>query len=192
MRLKRLLSMRQVTPVFLVVCIFSLSACVSVTPTIPVTDTDQAWKTHSNSLYQQQQWLAHLTLIGVNQQQKFKVRAIWQQQDDHYTIKLRDFIGRTVAVIEGSPEGVQAKTSKGQSYTGNTAEELIVELFDMQIPVAGMRYWLLGVPKPNVELDRLELNQVGVADLLGQEGWLMSYADYSQSEAQAPTQSGFI
>ena len=167
---------------FITLCVLSLPACVSVTPVIPVEDADLAWKTRSEYLYQQNHWTAHLALIGANHQQKFKTRAVWEQHGDHYTIKLRDFIGRTIAIIEGSPQGVQAKTSKGQHYTGHNAEDLIAQLFDIQIPVSGMRYWLLGLPKPNVQVNQLVLNNAGLADQVTQEGWSMTYPYYLDND----------
>lgn len=155
-----------------------LSACISVTPTIPKQDVDQAWKHRSAYLYQQNHWSAHMILIGVTAQEKFKTRAVWEQKGRDYTIKLRDFIGRTVAVIEGSAQGVVAKTSKGKIYQGENAEQLIQQLFAINIPISGMRYWLLGLPKPKIEVTQLDLNQAGMAKQISQQGWLMTYPYY--------------
>lgn len=166
-----------------------LSACVSVTPIVPTGDANQLWSTRSDYLYQQNYWDAQLSLIGVTDEQKFKTRAVWEQRGDRYTIKLRDFIGRTVAVIEGSSDDVYVKTSKGQTYQGDTAEQLIQQLFDIQIPVAGMRYWLLGLPKPDVEVTQLMLNDLGLAERVEQQGWSMSYPSYKQADPfHMPTQ----
>ncbi len=156
----------------------TLAGCVTVTPVITKQDAEQIWQARSNYLYQQTHWTAHLTLIGVTAEQKFKTRAIWEQKGDYYTIKLRDFIGRTVAIIDGSPEQVSAKTSKGEQFKGDSSEQLIKQLFDIQIPVAGMRYWLLGLPKPNVEVKQLALNDQGLAELVSQQGWAMNYPYY--------------
>jgi len=156
----------------------ALTGCVTVTPVITKQDADQIWQARSEYLYQQNHWTVHLALIGVTAEQKFKTRAIWEQKGDRYTIKLRDFIGRTVAIIDGSPEAVSAKTSKGEQFKGDNAEQLIKQLFDIQIPVAGMRYWLLGLPKPNVEIKQLALNDQGLAEQVNQQGWAMSYPYY--------------
>jgi len=153
---------------------------VTVTPVVPMGDANQLWNVRSDYLYQQDNWDAQLSLIGVNEQQKFKTRAVWEQRGDRYTIKLRDFIGRTVAVIEGSPDDVRIKTSKGQTYQGDTAEQLIEKLFDIQIPVSGMRYWLLGLPRPNIEVAQLMLNDLGLAEHVEQQGWSMSYPSYKE------------
>lgn len=160
-----------------------MSACVSVTPVVPSEGHDQLWQARTEYLYQQDHWTVHLSLIGVTEQQKFKTRAQWEQQGDHYTIKLRDFLGRTIAVIEGSPSEVHAKTSKGQHFKGDTAEQLIQQLFDIQIPVSGMRYWLLGLPKPDMPITQLSFDQRGLAQQLEQQAWSLQYPSYKQNDS---------
>jgi len=169
--------------ILIVFSTFTLTACVSVTQVPSSGDANQLWESRSDYLYKQNHWEAHLSLIGVSHQQKFKTRAVWLQDGDHYIIKLRDFIGRTVAVIEGSPEGVNAKTSKGQKFQGETAEQLIKQLFDINIPVSGMRYWLLGIPKPNVDVARLQLDDHGLAELIDQQDWSMVYSQYKDNNS---------
>ena len=155
-----------------------LSACVTVNQTTPVDDIDKTWLTRTGYLYEHPYWTAKMSLLGVTEEQKFKTKVIWQQQGDRYQIKLQDFIGRTVAIIDGSEASVVVKTSKGQRYQGDDAETLIQELFDMQIPVSGLRYWLQGVPQPDSQLDELKLSAEGLAESMHQHGWQMSYPYY--------------
>ena len=171
----------RITFAFILLLMLAMHGCVTLTPVPPAEDADLLWQTRSEYLYEQH-WTAHLALIGVTDQQKFKTRAVWEQQGERYTIKLRDFIGRTVAVIDGSPNGVKVKTSKGQHFQGDSAEQLIQELFDIHIPVTGMRYWLLGLPAPNAKVDMLALNDQGLADQLEQQGWAMSYPYYLNND----------
>lgn len=159
-----------------------LSACVSVTQVPPAEDVKQIWDARATYLYQQEDWEAQLSLVGVTDQQKFKTRVVWDQQSDDYQIKLRDFIGRTIAIINGSPSRVVAKTSKGQRYQGDDAETLIDELFAINIPVTGMRFWLQGLPVPNVEVDQLTFNDDGLAQTLNQQGWKISYPYYMSNK----------
>ena len=166
----------------LLMTLYLLSACVSVAPVTPTQDVNQVWQARANHLYAQTHWTAQMSLIGVTEQQKFKTRVTWKQQSEHYQIKLRDFIGRTIAVIDGSPEGVVAKTSKGKKYQGQDAETLISELFGIHIPVTGMRYWLQGIPLPDANVDRLILSDQGLAESISQQGWEMSYPHYLSND----------
>ena len=165
----------------LLLSVLLLSACVSITQLPPAGDTKQAWETRANYLYGVEDWAAQIVLVGNSHQQKFKTRVVWTQQSENYQIKLRDFIGRTVAIIDGTPSGVVAKTSKGERYQGDDAEALINELFAINIPVTGMRYWLQGIPMPNESIDELMLDDNGLAKTLSQQGWKISYPHYVQN-----------
>jgi outer membrane lipoprotein LolB len=166
----------------LLLSVLMLSACISVSQLPPVEDAKQEWDARANYLYGLEDWTAQIALIGNNHQQKFKTRAAWKQQSENYQIKLRDFIGRTVAIIEGTPSGVMAKTSKGERYQGDDAEALINDLFAINIPVTGMRYWLQGVPMPNESIDQLMLDENGLAKSLSQQGWSILYSHYLQND----------
>lgn len=161
----------------LLFAVLYLTACVT-TPPPPADDAQQQWNARTAYLYGLGVWTAHIALIGNSDQQKFKIRVEWKQQADHYQIKLRDFIGRTIAIIDGTPSSVVAKTSKGQRYEGEDAEALIDELFAINIPVSGMRYWLQGIPVPDEGIDQLTLDDHGLASHIRQQGWHISYPYY--------------
>lgn len=172
--------------------VLTLSACTTAPRIIPSDDADRAWQERKSFLYSHSDWIAHLSLVGVTQDEKFKTRIEWQQRSDGYQIKLRDFIGRTVALIDGSPEKVVVKTSKGERYEDQNAETLIYGLFGLRIPVAGMRYWLRGVPQPETGYADLELRADGLAEKMQQAGWRLSYQNYADNKpVRMPTQAVF-
>lgn len=159
-----------------------ISACVSVSKVPPLGDAQPLWVARSEYLYSQNNWRAQMSLLGMDGEQKFKTRADWTQKNDSYQIKLRDFIGRTIAIVDGQPLAVEVKTSKGQHYQGDNAEALINELFAINIPVSGMRYWLQGVPVPEQPVDRVILNAEGLAESISQQGWEITYPHYQFNE----------
>ena len=177
----RCFSIEQVKFSVLLLAVLQLPACITISQLPPVEDAKQVWDARTSYLYGQQDWTAHIALVGNKHQEKFKVRVIWKQQSEDYQIKLRDFIGRTIAIIDGTPSGVVAKTSMGERYQGDDAEALINQLFTINIPVTGMRYWLQGVPMPNETIDRIELDDNGLAKHLSQQGWTISYPQYVQN-----------
>lgn len=142
-----------------------------------------AWQSRNAALYLQDKWEVHFSLIGINQKQKFKTRVIWSQNKDQYQIKLKDFIGRTVAIIHGSPEHVEVKTSKGQHYQGSNANELVQNLFGIEIPLEGMRYWLRALPVPDQPHQQAIVDAQGLAQQMMQSGWQLDYADYDQYDS---------
>ncbi len=175
-------SIEQIKLSLLLLSVLMFSACISISQAPPTEDAKQIWDARTSYLYGLDDWQAKITLIGNSHQQKFKTRVSWKQQSENYQIKLRDFIGRTIAIIDATPSGVVAKTSKGERYQGDDPEALINELFAINIPVTGMRYWLQGIPLPNEKIDQLMLGDNGLATSLSQQGWKISYPHYLQND----------
>lgn len=163
--------------------VFVLSSCAVITQTVPTEEVNQTWQARTTYLNENKAWTVHMSLSGKTSQKKFSVRLVWGQQADHYQIKLRDFIGRTVAVIDGWPDKVVVNTSKGKKYESNDAESLLLELFDMHIPLKGLSYWLRALPKPESATQALVFNAQGLPENIQQEGWEMSYLDYQSYDA---------
>ena len=162
----------------LLLALACLYACGGMPVVAPVENRAESWQLRSEYLYENQHWTAHLSLLAVAQQQKFNTRLEWRQQAERYQITLKDFIGRTLAVIEGAPSVVTVKTARGQRYQGHNAEALINELFGLRLPVGGLRYWLQGLPQPGVELEKLVLSEQGLAEEISQLGWRITYPHY--------------
>ena len=154
----------------------------------PVVD----WSTHLEQMQALSEWQAQMVIYGQDRAEKFKLRLLWEQQGDRYQIKIKDFIGRTVAVFEGVPGQVSLKTSKGQHYQGEDADQLIEELLNLPIRISGMRYWLLGVPAPESAYQLLQVSADGLAAKIEQQGWQLKYLAYSQQSGQRlPSQAEF-
>ena len=173
----------------LIILVLLLGACAQPPKLIPVENPEQVWKVRSTYLYGREVWKANMSVVGATAEEKFKTRLNWDQNNNSYQIKLRDFIGRTVAIINGSDSHVSAKTSKGKTYKGETAEELLDEIAGMRIPLDGLRYWLRGLPEPGAKLDSFILGEDGVAKSMKQNGWQMSYPSYEKfGDIQMPKQ----
>ena len=119
-----------------------------------------------------------MSLLAVTAQEKFKARLQWQHAPDQYTIKMRDFIGRTVAVVEGKSEKVVAKTSTGHRYENIDADHLLAELTGLHVPVNGLKFWLLGLPDPQHSLELYQTGRQGLPQIIKQAGWTIHYQDY--------------
>ena len=172
-----------------------VSACAttpSPQPKLPIDAPEIVWQTHLKQMQALAEWQATLVIYGQDRGQKFKLRLLWVQQGERYQIKIKDFMGRTVAVLEGRPGDVSLKTSKGQHYRGDNADQLIEELLNLPIHISGMRYWLLGVPAPESSYQLLQLSADGLAVEIEQQGWRLNYMAYEQQLGQSlPRQAEF-
>lgn len=172
--------------------LFLVSACPAPQPVLRTEASVMDWQMHLKQMQAVAEWQAEMVIYGQDSNEKFKLRLLWEQQGDRYQIKIKDFIGRTVAILEGVPEQVSLKTSKGQHYQGEDADQLIQELLNLPIRISGMRYWLLGVPAPENSHQLLKVNADGLAAEIEQQGWQLKYLAYSQQSGQwLPSQAEF-
>ena len=71
-------------------------------------------------------------------------------------------------------------SSNGEQRLAPDAETLLQGLQGWQLPVSGLRYWLLGIPVPDKKyqlLSWLENNQLHV---MQQDGWHIEFRQYQQ------------
>ena len=163
---------------FILPClIVVLSACVTTPLQPPQQDIDR-----SEYLLQLVEWDAHMTVVAMTAHEKLKARLHWQQTARGYTIKLRDFIGRTVAIIESDASGVVARTSKGQRYQGTDADALLVNLTGLQLPINGLKYWLQGLADPQQSLEVITESENQLPQMIQQAGWTIHYPSYQYDE----------
>ena len=154
-----------------------LSACAALQIQPPQRDIDR-----SDYLLQRMKWDAHMTVLAMTAQEKLKARLHWQQTEQGFTIKLRDFIGRTVAVVEGDAQGVVARTSKGQRYQGTDADSLLADLTGLKLPINGLKYWLQGLADPDQTLTQRTDDENQLPLMIQQSGWTIHYASYQYDE----------
>ena len=65
------------------------------------------------------------------------------------------------------------------------------EQFGWHLPLAGMRYWLRGIPSTAPEPEFLRLDNQGRPELLQQGGWSITYGDFVSAHPLAlPTRIG--
>jgi outer membrane lipoprotein LolB len=157
--------------------IIVLSACATTQFQSPQPDIDRG-----EFLLQLAQWDAHMTVVAMTAQQKLKARLHWRQTPQGYTIKLRDFIGRTVAVIESDASGVMARTSNGQRYQGADADGLLADLTGLKLPINGLKYWLQSLADPQQRLELITESKNQLPQMIQQAGWTIHYGSYQYDE----------
>jgi outer membrane lipoprotein LolB len=101
----------------------------------------------------------------------------WTHRGGEDEILLLAPLGRTVARIHGDANGVELQTSNGY-YTAHDAEALTEQVLGWHLPMAGMRYWVLGLPAPDTPAD-IERAANGQVSLMHQNGWEIRYLRYA-------------
>ena len=155
-----------------------LAGCATVPPPQPI-DHDE-WLAHVRDVHAIERWQVNAKLLGDRAGEKFRARFLWEQYPNGYEIQLLSAFGNRLALIKSSKNQVEVITSKGQRYVDRDVQALTKRLFNIELPIAEMRYWSLGVPNPKQQHDPIEFNELGYARAFNQSGWLVQYQSYQQ------------
>ena len=74
------------------------------------------------------------------------------------------------------------RTPKNKVFTSDTPESLIREKLGWDVHIAGLKYWVRGVPEPNVKYSQLLLDKKGRLKDMKQSGFFISILRYTDKE----------
>ncbi len=143
-------------------------------------DTQQAWQQHRQQLATVQQWRITGRLGIQSGHEGWHVSVDWQQQDGDYTIRITAPLGQGSLLLQGSPDGVTLQTSDGEMLRSQDPSLLLYQKLGWKVPVASLRYWVLGLPAPGDAVESLD--EYGRLSHLQQSGWEVKFLDYEQQQ----------
>jgi len=165
---------RRIVPLVLTLL---LAACASQPPRPPAASRELAWQARQTQLHALSQWQLTGRLAIQSGDEGGTVTFIWQQHPDSYQMKLVAPLGQGSLQLEGGTDGVILRTSEGRSAVAADAETLLQSELGWRIPVRDLRYWVLGLVAPGNST--IELDQYGRLAKLTQDGWEVTFLDYT-------------
>ncbi len=111
----------------------------------------------------------------------------WQAEPQADRLSLGNPLGQTLAELEirylgTTPDYAILTDADGKARAGSP-EALLFEATGMSLPVAGLRWWLQGVPAPGAAVARATAE----GQLIEQDGWIIVASDYAETR---PTPRG--
>lgn len=153
-----------------------LSGCTSLPHKEPYQEPDQA-SIEGTALAQQNNW--NITAkLGIRTQQKSQsINLIWQQQNNHYHLKLNGPIGFGATTIKGNQQ--QLTIQKGTRELTGTPEQLGTELLGVPLSVDAMSWWVKGLIYPSHnQASNVNFRDDGLISGFQQNGWQLKFSDY--------------
>ncbi len=109
--------------------------------------------------------------------------VFWNQQGEHYKIRLIAALGQGTMLIQGGAGGVRLKTAEGEVYA-DSADELLASSLGVPVPISGLRDWLRGIPAEDLPVRKQSWNDQGQLHRLVQGGWNIEMSEYKKVETQ--------
>ncbi|HEY7378071.1 MAG TPA: lipoprotein insertase outer membrane protein LolB [Steroidobacteraceae bacterium] len=152
-----------------------LTACASVpTTTAPPGD----WP----SIRTSRQALTHWQLSGraavATESQGWSAGVSWKQADQVSDLNVQGALGVGGVHVRADGESLDVETSKGEKVSGEDATSALERTLGVALPIASLRYWLLGVPAPGSDAQE-DVDPQGRLASLKQNGWSMTYDRYA-------------
>lgn len=116
--------------------------------------------------------------VGIKlMQNNVMAHFFWQQSNDDYDITVYTPLNLSSVKIIGNPKKVMLWRSSSDQVTAKTPEILMYQQLGWYLPLSNMRYWILGMPAPNVPY-HAKFDAYHHVIFLQQEGWKINYDNF--------------
>ncbi|MGH8274526.1 MAG: lipoprotein insertase outer membrane protein LolB [Gammaproteobacteria bacterium] len=139
---------------------------------------EAAWHERLGQLEQLRAW--HLAgRIGVVTPHRGGSASLdWEERGRWMKLSFSGPFGIGAVKLAGTPERFVITNSKGREWVTNAPASALEQSLGWPVPVASLRYWIVGRPSPDAPY-RLSLGARGLVKSLTQKGWTVRYSAYS-------------
>lgn len=159
-----------------------LIAGCATTPPVPPVD----WHRAKAERQQLERWQMKGRAAVATQNNGWNASVAWNQDSARSELNLQGALGVGGVHVTSDGQAVEIETSKGEKINSEDAAAALEQTIGIPLPLASLRYWLLGVPDPAMPAVE-ELDDRGRLSRLEQDGWQATYDRYAyQNEAWLP------
>lgn len=104
----------------------------------------------------------------------------WQQSVNDFRIHFNAPFGQGAMQLMSNPQfGVEMKIADGQTFYADNAESLLYNHTGWELPVSGLKQWIVGIPGSN-DITKIKFDTAGRLAMLGQADWQIEYLGYKK------------
>ena len=137
------------------------------------------WQSHRVLLNELQNYQLAGKLGYISPDKRQNLNFTWKYSPEKSQLRLSTFLGQTVLNLTITPDGSQAVTSEGETYSHSDPATLVYRLTGLTLPIDYMQDWIKGLP---TAADHFALNGTNtlatLRKLVGTQSWDMSYLSY--------------
>ena len=161
---------------------FRLAACATALlatgcATLPDAGSAGDWPARRAVLQSLERWTLDGRMAVAAGSEGFSGGLSWRQDGAQAEIELRAPMGGRAISIRVAGEAISVTDGRGATVDGDDARRLVAEHIGTTLPVAELRYWLVGAPAPGSP----HQESIGADHRLAsldQSGWRIGYTSY--------------
>lgn len=104
----------------------------------------------------------------------------WRQHKQCYNILLHGPLGAETTKIHGTEDNIALTTSKGEVFSAQSAQALMLEKLGWSMPINSLSFWSKGLIAPSSKPSKLRIGPNHQLQLLEQQGWQIDYQAFGQ------------
>jgi len=162
-----------------------IAGCTSLPPRHVPESSQQTWALRQQDLKQIDGWQLKGRVAIINGEEAWYLNVDWLQNDGDYRIDMWGPFGAGRVRLQGNEQGVRLIDSDQYVYYSTDPESLLYEHTGVKMPVAGLRYWILGLADPGQSQKEAILDRYGRLASVQQDAWnveLQRYTPVGQME----------
>lgn len=157
---------------------FSPSRPAGPIPVVPAT----AWDTHRASIAALKQWSLEGRIALQKNQEGGSAGVRWQQDGENFELRISAPFGRGTYRLWGDQTQVALSGPDGKVYRAQDVESLMAAHLQWALPLAGAKYWVVGIPAPTPAPNALRTDDQGRLTDMEQSGWRISVLRYTKAD----------
>lgn len=140
---------------------------------------------HAAQIASFEQWRLRGRLAVQRADQGFSADLDWRQAPTSFVLRVTGPLSSGTFALTGGSAGVSMVTPKGETDTAGNAEELMRRHLGWSLPLAGVRYWVRGLPDPADAATQERWDERGRWTEFNQTGWHIQILEYHEDAGLA-------
>ena len=159
----------------IVLCTYALTAACGHVPD-KTSQQPAGWALQQASNSAIDSWYVEGRLGVQTRLQGGSLDVFWNQQGEHYQIRLIAPMGQGAFFINGDAHSVTLTNADGTTHTSDSADDLFSQSLGVKLPLASLRHWLRGLPDAGSH--ELQWDELGRLNIVEQLGWRVEMTRY--------------
>lgn len=161
-------------------CILAVSLLAGCASLEPVPESSPVSSRHEDSLRMLDAtaaWHASGRFAARSGQEGWHGRLEWAREGEAWQLRLVPPVLGDEVRLSSASRGVILSTADGRQHWAADPDALLRDSVGFSIPVTGLRYWLVGLSRPDADAE-IEYGPRGLPASIRQDGWVVHYNGY--------------